>query len=226
MFERFKQRSYELERLDTGDYTPAEYRRWEREMFFIHRIFGEFRALRGSLYKDISAAGDESVSVLDVGAGSGELLKELAKWMKGHDCFMVGVEIDPEAARSIRANGITAVQSDALHLPFPDNSFDYTFCSLFLHHLGDSEAVHLLREMKRVARKRIYVIDLNRQPVAYYFYRVVGRIFLQRFTLDDGSLSILRSFDTAELTVLAEQAGLCEVKLERSKANRLVLSGS
>jgi hypothetical protein len=78
--------------------------------------------------------------------------------------------------------------------------------------------------MARVAAKRIYVIDLNRHPTAYYFYKMIGRIFLQKFTLEDGSLSILRSFTFDELTALAESAGLNEIKVERSKVNRLILS--
>jgi ubiquinone/menaquinone biosynthesis C-methylase UbiE len=225
MFERFKHRSYQLERLDTGDYTPAEYRRWQREMRFIHRVFGEMRALRRTLFKDLQTSRNEPVSVLDVGAGSGELLRELAKWTADRKTFFVGVEINRDAALSIRGETISAVQGDALLLPFPDDSFDYVFCSLFLHHLGDADAVTLLEEMNRVARKRIYAIDLNRQAIAYYFYKTVGKLLLQRFTLEDGALSILRSFNPQELAEIANKAGLRDIKVEHSRANRLILSG-
>ena len=225
MFERFATRSHKLERLDTGDYTPAEYRRWQREMWFIHRIFGELRAVRRTVFRDIEAAGDVSVSILDVGAGSGELLRELAKWTSGRKTFFVGAELNTEATRSIKSSTLAAVQCDALRLPFADDSFDYVFCSLFLHHLGDEDAASLLKEMSRVARKRIYAIDLNRHPTAYYLYRAFGRFFLQRFTLEDGALSILRSFSPAEMVKIANAAGLAEVKVNRSMVNRLILSG-
>lgn len=225
MFERFATRSYDLERLDTGDYTPAEYRRWQREMWFIHRIFGELRALRRTLFRDIQSAGDVSVSVLDVGAGSGELLRVLEKWTAGRNTFFVGAELNAEATLTIKSSTLAAVQCDALRLPFPDDSFDYAFCSLFLHHLGDDNAVSLLKEMSRVASKRIYVIDVNRDPTAYYLYKALGSVFLQRFSLEDGALSILRSFSADELHELAQTAGLCDVKVERSMVNRLILSG-
>lgn len=225
MFERFATRSYELERLDNGDYTPAEYRRWQREMWFIHRMFGELRALRRTLFRDIRAAGDRSVSVLDVGAGSGELLRELAKWTAGRKTFFVGAELNEEGARTINCSTLSAVQCDALRLPFDDDSFDYVICSLFLHHLGDDDAVSLLKEMSRLARKRIYAIDLNRQPIAYYLYKALGRVLLQRFTLEDGALSILRSFSPTEMTEIAKAAGLSDIKVERSRVNRLILSG-
>ncbi|HRI04468.1 MAG TPA: methyltransferase domain-containing protein [Pyrinomonadaceae bacterium] len=225
MFERFATRSYELERLDTGEYTPAEYRRWQREMWFIHRMFGELRALRRTLFRDIEADGDVPVSVLDVGAGSGELLRTLAKWTAGRKTFLVGAELNAEATRTIKSDRLAAIQCDALRLPFDDDSFDYVFCSLFLHHLGDEDAARLLKEMSRVARKRIYAIDLNRQPIAYYLYKALGRVLLQRFTLEDGALSILRSFSPVEMVEIANAAGLADIKVEKSRVNRLILSG-
>ncbi|MBK8466968.1 MAG: methyltransferase domain-containing protein [Chloracidobacterium sp.] len=220
----FSKRSHQLERLDVGDYTPAEYRRWQKEMRFIHRIFGEMRALRRTLCRDLKRT-EGPVSVLDVGAGSGELLRALNTWTYARKTFFVGVEINREATLSIQSETISAVQSDALNLPFADKSFDFVFCSLFLHHLGDEAAVSLLKEMSRVARKRIYAIDLNRHPTAYYLYKALGRVLLQRFTLEDGALSILRSFNPEELLGLARSAGLHNIKIEHSRVNRLILSG-
>jgi ubiquinone/menaquinone biosynthesis C-methylase UbiE len=224
MFEKFRTRSNQLERLDTGDYTPDEYARWQREMWWIHRLFGELRALKHTLLNEIQRRGERSVSVLDVGAGSGELLAELSKWTKGKSAFFVGLEMAPEAAGAIMCKGITAVRADGEKLPFADGSFDYVFCTLVLHHLDDEAAVNVLAEMSRVANKRIFAIDLNRDPVPYYLYKYLGRLFLQPFTIEDGALSILRSRTESELMKLAGKAGLRDAKVEHFKANRLVLS--
>lgn len=226
MFEQFQKRSTQLERLDTGDYTAKEYARWQREMKFIHALFGEQRALKKTLFRDIKSDGEPQFSVLDVGAGSGGLLRELKKWTSHYNAFLVGAELDGTAARSINDGTIVGLQCDALQLPFADKSFEYVFCSLFLHHLDDDPAIRLLQEMARVAAKRIYVIDLNRHPTAYYAYKVFGWPFLQPFTLEDGALSILRSRTPEELGSLAKRARLRNVKVEHSRANRLILTGN
>lgn len=230
MFHRFNQRSYKLERLDTGDYTPEEYAKWQDEMKLINRFLGDTRALRYSLIADVKREGKEKFSVLDVGAGSGELLRDVANWTRANNkrARLVGIELNERAAKSIQNSDddeVLAVQCDALRLPFADDSFDYAISSLFAHHLKDEQVVNVLKEMSRVARARIFVIDLHRHPLAYYLYKMFGKLFLQDFTIEDGSLSILRSFQPEELKSLAEKADLKDVKVERHLAFRLVLSG-
>ena len=232
MFERFRQRSYELERIDKGDYTPEEYEGCMAELRRVNRWLGDASALRRSVLPEIER--DGAFSMLDVGAGSGELLRETARWARARKlkARLVGLELNERASLGILEESrefeeIEAVRGDALRLPFGDGAFDYVMCSLFTHHLGDEAVVALFGEMKRVARRRVYVIDLHRHPVAYYFYTTVGRLFLHTSLVrEDGALSILRSFLPEELRGLATRAGLSGVEVERRFPYRLVLSGS
>ena len=46
----------------------------------------------------------------------------------------------------------------------------------------------------------MFVIDLNRNPVAYFFYTTIGHLFLHnRLIREDGALSILKSFTPEEM---------------------------
>lgn len=193
-------------------------------MWYIHRIFGEIRALKRTLLADLIASDRNRVSVLDVAAGSGELLQLVAGYVRTPSVFPVGAEGSQDAARSILTKGNAAVRCDALALPFAPNSFDYVFCTLFLHHLSESDAVKALSEMASIAKTKVVVIDLDRRILPYFAYRVLGRVFLQRFTRDDGALSILRSYRPKELTRIATLAGLRNFEIERSAVNRLVLT--
>jgi ubiquinone/menaquinone biosynthesis C-methylase UbiE len=119
------------------------------------------------------------------------------------------------------------VRGDALSLPFTDNRFDYAICSLFTHHFKDEQVIAIMKELSRVARRRIFIIDLHRHALAYYLYTTVGHIFLHnRLIREDGALSILRGFIPQELKQLGRQAHLAKVSVERRFPFRLVLSAS
>jgi ubiquinone/menaquinone biosynthesis C-methylase UbiE len=169
-----------------------------------------------------------------VGAGSGELLRVVGSWVEetGRRSLLVGLELNARSAKAIMEESsgfasINALRGDALRLPFADNCFDYAICSLFTHHFKDEQVISILNEMGRTVRRRLFVIDLHRHAVAYYLYTTVGRIFLRnRLIREDGALSILRGFRPGELTRLASQSGLTNVRVERRFPFRLVLSGT
>ncbi|PYS56777.1 MAG: hypothetical protein DMF76_24005, partial [Acidobacteria bacterium] len=177
MLEKFQQRSYELEHLDKGDYTPEEYEGCIVELQWVNEWLGDASALRHSLLKEIARAELKSFSVLDVGAGSGELLRVAAKWARETDrkAGLVGLELNARSAKSIIEESrelpeISSVRADGLAIPFSDDAFDYVIQSLTLHHFDDEGAVSILREMNRVARRGLFVIDLLRNPIAYFLY--------------------------------------------------------
>src|SRR5215217_1669735 len=215
MLEKFKRRSYKLEYLDTGNYTPEEYEDCIGELQFINRWMGDAHSLKATLLPEIEAQSLRDFSILDVGAGSGELLRVTAAWARqtNRRVRAVGLELNERSAESIieESSGfpeITSVRADALTLPFSDSEFDYVMCSLFTHHFVEEQIIDILREMSRVARRRIFVIDLHRHPVAYFLYTTLGKIVLHnRLLRHDGALSILRSFKSRELLELGQRAG-------------------
>jgi ubiquinone/menaquinone biosynthesis C-methylase UbiE len=232
MLERFRQRSRELEHLDKGDYTPEEYEGCLAELRRVNRWLGDARALRRSVLAELAGDAPGEFSLLDVGAGTGELLREVALWSRraGRRARLVGLELNGRAAEGLAEESrgfreIESVRGDALRLPFASGAFDYVMCSLFTHHFRDEACVRLLREMARVASRRVYCIDLHRHPVAYYFYTTAGRLLLHnRLVREDGALSILRAFRPRELRDLGTRAGLSGVRVERRFPYRLVLS--
>lgn len=228
----FSRRSYELEHLDKGDYTPEEYEGCITELRRVNRYLGDVRALRRSVLACVERDDLKEFSLLDIGAGSGELLRATAGWAEAcsRRARLIGLELNERSARAILEesaglSSISSVRGDALLLPFADREFDYVICSLFTHHLKDEEVVLALQEMSRVARRRLFVIDLHRHRVAYYLYTTLGRLFLHnRLIREDGALSILRGFRPEELRHLASRARLSDIRVERRFPFRLVLS--
>jgi SAM-dependent methyltransferase len=230
----FDKRSNKLERIDTGDYTEAEYERFLLDIRLVNKFAGDTWALKKTLLREIKESDLEKVSVLDIGAGSGELLREIAKFSRnrGIKADLLGLELNEISANSIRRDcagfdEIAPIRANALSLPFADKSFDYAISSLFAHHLTDENILLSLSEMQRVARKGIFIIDLHRHPMAYALYKAFCIAFgISRLVREDGSLSILRGFKPKELGALAEKAKLENPIIERHFPFRLILRGS
>lgn len=227
----FQQRSYKLERLDTGDYTADEYDVCLSELRFINRWIGDTWALRKTLLREIVQKDLREFSVLDVGAGSGELLREIAKFARKSErkAKLVGLELNEISANSIATESkdfseISAIRGNALQLPFADKSFDYIICSLFTHHFTDEKVVQILSEFRRVSRLGIFVIDLHRHPIAFGLYKVFCTAFrISSLVREDGSLSVLRGFKPNELKQLAQAAKMENASVTRHFPFRLVL---
>jgi SAM-dependent methyltransferase len=112
-----------------------------------------------------------------------------------------------ELVKATRDWPVAGVAGDALALPFTSQSFDFVIASQVLHHFPHDDAVRLVREMHRVAKRRVIIADLRRSWVA------VGGLWLVSFPLGfhkvsrhDGVVSILRGFEPPELRDLVRDA--------------------
>lgn len=168
----------------------------------INRRWGGHSTLRRLLAETVPAAG--RFSVLDVGAASGDMGVCIRQWYPGAAVTSLDyVESHLEGASGSRIAG------DAFRLPFRRGSFDYVFCSLFLHHFTDEQVIALLKGFGEVARTAVLVIDLERNPIPYYFI-AWSRPLLgwDPVTVHDGAISVEAAFHRDELEELARRAGL------------------
>ena len=230
----FDKRSTELERIDKGDYTHEEYETFLKEIAFINRYVGDGRALKKTLLAEIEQNDLREFSVLDVGCGSGELLRMIAEFaeISNREAFLAGLDLNPISSSATHSGShqfpeIFSIQGDAFQLPFADNSFDYAISSLFFHHLTDEQIVVTLMEMSRVARRGVYVIDLHRDPIAYAGYKIFCSAFrISPLVRQDGSLSIKKGFRLAELSYIARSAGIQNVREQQITPGRIGLEAS
>jgi ubiquinone/menaquinone biosynthesis C-methylase UbiE len=98
--------------------------------------------------------------ILDIATGSGFLALEYAK--KGN--FVVGCDITREMLlharekkKTLGLDDLDLLLSDVESLPFPDQAFDIVSCRFAFHHFPNPEKA--LREMKRVCRESIVLVD-------------------------------------------------------------------
>lgn len=214
----FRTRSRLLERIDTGDYTPEEYTTFLREIRFINRYLGDARALKRSLFSDIEQQDLSEFSVLDVACGSGELLRTTAAFARetNRTARLTGIDLHQLSFSASAQNDpaefpeIAYVRGDAFRLPFADGEFDYAISSLFFHHLTDEQIPLVLVEMTRVARRCVYVIDLERSSIAWMLFRIFCFAYrISPLVTHDGALSVKKGFTKAELAGFAQTTAVC-----------------
>lgn len=92
-------------------------------------------------------------SVLDVGCGSGSLLR----WFEKGGVAAAGVEADPELVERLQADGYAAHLARDEELPFADGAFDVVASEFCAHHFADLG--RHLTEALRVARRAVWLLD-------------------------------------------------------------------
>ena len=91
-------------------------------------------------------------SVLEVGCGTGLLLRRMARFTSSAR----GVDLSPGMLEKARERGLDVVEGSATALPFEDESFDVTCSFKVLPHVPDIKTA--LQEMARVTRAGGHVI--------------------------------------------------------------------
>ncbi len=182
-----------------------------------------------------------SARILDLGCGSGDVAYGVAKllprdghWhIEGWDISPTAIEYasqlhgsDSALACLVSRNPKIALsfhQQDVFHAEGPP--FDFVYCSLFLHHFSDSDAIRVLRRMRTLARHALIVDDLNRSRFGYWMaclgVRILSRSPIVHF---DGPQSVRAAFSISEILSLARAAGLSKIALERRWPERWLLS--
>jgi 2-polyprenyl-3-methyl-5-hydroxy-6-metoxy-1,4-benzoquinol methylase len=174
------------------------------------------------------------IHVLDLACGGGDVVMALARRgaRAGLDIRLEGCDLSPVAvAYASRKAAVAGVPVrffplDILDQPIP-RCYHVVTCSLFLHHLGEDQAVMLLRQMAEAAGELVLVSDLIRSRTGQLLARV-GCPLLSRSPIvhHDGLVSVGAAFRLAEAADLARRAGLSGARLTRHWPQRFLLSWS
>ena len=124
------------------------------------------RHIRGSamqmdrIRKTVQLVAPQHRTVLDVGAGHGVLLEELAaaRGIKG-----VGIEITPSKVEYARSRGVDLRLGRAEELPFENQAFDTVMACEVIEHLPFGVYEKSLAELARVARHTVIISVPNEE---------------------------------------------------------------
>ena len=100
-------------------------------------------------------------SVVDIGAGDGNILALLAK--NEFTSKLTAIEISDSAIEQIKKKDIAGlkdvIQFDGYNLPFGDKTFDLAICSHVIEHVEFPRK--LLREIRRISKMQVFEVPID-----------------------------------------------------------------
>jgi len=173
----------------------------------------------------------QTIRILDIATGPADTPRSIVAWgrRRGFDVRVVGIDNHPYttvfAARSgVSDSRLQIVQADALNMPMADGSFDYAMTTGFLHHLSDEDAMALLRNMDRLAKRGLIVADLLRDRRLYWAVDTISYHTDAMFR-HDAIASVVQAFSRREIMSLRSGAGIGYTGYQWHFGHRFVLAG-
>ncbi len=153
----------------------------------------------------------KQLRIVDVGCGSGDLLKKIQLACDGvKQLELVGIDANPNIIefakqRHFSEKQIRFIQADVINDPSSIPDADIYLLNLFLHHFEEKEVRLILQNLVSRQPALIVVNDLQRSRIAYILFSLVCQLKNASFvTFHDGRLSILKGFNLNEMKKMAQ----------------------
>ena len=142
----------------------------------------------------------DKLTLLDVGAGSGDVNQKLLQWAdrQGVQLEITLVDLTEEACEEARQlfrdePRVRVQRADLTQLP--DASADIVTGSQFVHHFDGDQLVDMVSHMLRASRYGVVINDIHRHPVSYKAVWITTRMISRnRYIRHDGPLSVAKGF--------------------------------
>lgn len=196
------------ELMDDPDCDPLRLRRTYQDFRVVNRLISGWAAVYRRRIRPLLSP-TQTTSLLDIGAGGGDIPRALAGWAQ-HDGLRLEITaIDPDS----RAHGFALKhphigvhyrRASSAELLGESARFDIVISNHLLHHLTGPELTLLLQDSGELARHMVIHNDIERARLPYALYGLATLPLARRSFLHvDGMRSILRSYRADELSSAA-----------------------
>ena len=217
-----KYRSKQSEIMDDFDLKGEEMKELLTDLKRVNKWLGGNKITRLGIIKLLSGHSKaETITILDLGCGDGQMLRECARFgeEEGYNFQLIGIDantfiLDEARNRSKDFQNITFREMDIFSEELKDLQFDIGLCTLFLHHFSNEDIHIILQKVLNCSKVGVVVNDLHRSRLAFWLFKVIRYWILKtKIARHDGLVSVARGFKSNELESIAKQIKNCESEI-------------
>jgi len=212
-------RNTEEEIMDDLNYNKPDLEQTLREIDAVNSFLGGHNVSLGALKRVFDFSDRQSFHILDLGCGSGDILRRMEAQAIANNVHVTleGIDANPhiiEIAKRQSQDTDIAYRTENIFDKKCDLSCDILHCSLFLHHFTDEQLITLLNTLKDTTSQAIIINDLQRHPLAYHSISAIASLFSKSSMFKaDAKHSVLRSFQKKELDNILKNAGILDYQI-------------
>lgn len=155
---------------------------------------------------------DKLVTIIDLGCGNGDILRDIAKLGSklGYSFKLIGIDANADTIAYARElskaySELSFEQIDIFSKDFDKLEYDIALATLFFHHFKEPELIVFLNKLINKAKQGVIVNDLHRNKIAYYLYKLIMLPVNNKMVKQDGLISILRGFKKNDLKKMSQK---------------------
>ncbi|MFD2117963.1 SAM-dependent methyltransferase [Paenibacillus yanchengensis] len=218
MFKKLRHRALEDELMDDFSMGGDELREALQQLRLINSIFQAAGPMKYGVQQLWQEAGKPvRLSILDIGAGSGDINRHLLRWAtaNGIDIKLTLVDITEEACEEARQLFRNEPRVEVLQCNLYDllpDSFDIVTSTQFVHHFSAEELPNVVGSMLRTAKTGVVINDIHRHWIAWSAVWLTAHLIsTNRYIRNDAPLSVAKGFRAEDWRKLKDVLGTPEM---------------
>jgi 2-polyprenyl-3-methyl-5-hydroxy-6-metoxy-1,4-benzoquinol methylase len=231
MSDKFSKRSFEQELMDKPGINMKILHQNLKELDKLNDLTFSSRLFIKALKKVLTNE-KKVLQIVDLGCGSGHILKNIAKWGRRNGYFfeLIGVDKNPRIIEYMNQHckdypEIIGIVDNVTDFFTNNRKPDIVISSLFFHHLSNDELTLLFHQMKSKVKTAIFILDLQRSKVAYWVSWIITRLLNgTKLSKNDGPLSVLRAFSESEWVAMLKKAGISNFTIFKKSFFRYLIT--
>ncbi|MAZ29032.1 MAG: methyltransferase [Cytophagaceae bacterium] len=206
-----KTRSNEPELMDDHALPQDQLQAALNDISLVNKYLGGNRVTIKGLRYFFKKYPQNSYTIVDMGCGDGEVLREIAQYCRNRKIKvqLIGIDLNPTSIafairHSVAYPEIRFLRQDILQLSSRELQCDIVTSTLTMHHFDESQILGFLRHFIQLAKLGVVINDLHRNRLAAMLFQPLSRIFMKTHVArHDGLISIKRAFKKEELQQFA-----------------------